>query len=706
MTPDNYDVIGKLKEFQLADVTRWLCVALLAFTLSACSSEEEPLTDNQTPPGGSNPPGSPPPPPPPGSPPPPAPPPPSATDEQIFAATLHVQLTEQANFCVSCHGVSQDPTFSVADVSVAYNAIVTQQKVNLMNPPLSRVYQRVKDDRHNCGGDASCDRIADDFLAAIQDWANQTMSGGTPPGGGTPVTSLATNFANATAGGAARVDGNAIALFTFTEGAGDITVDSSGVGNPITLQITGMDWIEGGGLRNVSGKAQASVEDSAKLYNMISASGEFTYEAWISPGLDDQSGPTRIISYSLNEQGAGRNAEMDQEGIYYRFRNRSVNEPNAGGAFDSINNPIQTVLQHLVMTFDPATGRKTYLDGELILEENVADTLAWVENSIFVLGNTPSDNRLWVGDIRMVAVHDRALNAAEIQQNYAAGTGNIVTMRFDVSGVIGQDAFVDMQVAQIDDAGYLFAKPTFVTDATGVAVKNLRVGVNGGVPVASQPFRRIDTIVDQTGTELSPLGGVVPSQLGVDQDMFHLEFEVLGAQVGLAELVAPSSPPVPVPDVPEPELGLRTFAQVNDTMASLTGIDPNLNAVLSSYSELRGSLPPSSDILSFASAQQIAIQRLATSYCGAIVSNAGRCSDFFGACAVDGGAKDQVGNTLYDRFIGDNLANQPARAGVTTEIVSVIDDLGCAGGCTGADAETVLQASCSAVLSSAAVTVN
>ena len=61
---------------------------------------------------------------------------------------------------------------------------------------------------------------------------------------------------------------------------------------------------------------------------------------------------------------------------------------------------------------------------------------------------------------------------------------------------------------------------------------------------------------------------------------------------------------------------------------------------------------------------------------------------------------------LYDRFIGDNLANQPARAAVTTEIVSVIDDLGCAGGCNGATAETALQASCAAVLSSAAITVN
>ncbi|MEM7283688.1 MAG: hypothetical protein AAF438_18890, partial [Pseudomonadota bacterium] len=99
------------------------------------------------------------------------------------------------------------------------------------------------------------------------------------------------------------------------------------------------------------------------------------------------------------------------------------------------------------------------------------------------------------------------------------------------------------------------------------------------------------------------------------------------------------------------------------------------------------------------------IQRLAKAYCGQIVSNNGRCDDFFGACSIDGNAKNQVADTLFDRFIGD-LVNQPLRADVTTEIVRVIDDLGCANGCNGNEAEVVLQATCTAVLASAAVTVN
>ncbi len=279
-------------------------------------------------------------------------------------------------------------------------------------------------------------------------------------------------------------------------------------------------------------------------------------------------------------------------------------------------------------------------------------------------------------------------------------------MRFDVSSIVGQAAYVEMQAAQLDAAGYLFARPVFVSDATGVAIKNIRIVVNDTVPVAAQPFRRIDTTVLQTGTELSPLGAVVPVQLGAENDQFRLEFEVLGNMLGLAEVTPPSAPPPPAPDIVDSEYGLRTSSQLNDAMSSVTRIDPNTNTVLATYTDVQGSLPTTSDPLTFAPAQQLAIQRLAVSYCGAVVGDTNNCNDLFGNCAIDGNAKDQVATALYDRFIGDDIASQPDRATVTTEIVQMIDDLGCANGCNGAEGETVLQSACAAVLSSAVITVN
>ena len=58
-----------------------------------------------------------------------------------------------------------------------------------------------------------------------------------------------------------------------------------------------MEWVDGG-LRNVTGKAQANATDSHKLFNTIMPTGAFTVEAWITPANTTQTGPARIVSYS------------------------------------------------------------------------------------------------------------------------------------------------------------------------------------------------------------------------------------------------------------------------------------------------------------------------------------------------------------------------------------------------------------------------
>lgn len=701
----------------LAQPMRLLCLLLLAAILTACVRNEDALPGGSAAAGSTSPPAALPPPggttPPPGGdpmPPPVDPPPtndpPPPTDMAIFAATLHPLLTDPNNFCVGCHGVNQIPTFAVADVTAAYNVVVSQQRVNLNTPTQSRIYLRPAVDRHNCGGDAICDRIAADFLAAIQDWANQAAATLPPPDPTQQqVVSATTTAADAMDGGTARVDANVIAMFKFDEGAGNVTMDSSGAGAPIALQIEGMEWVEGGGLRNISGKAQANAADSRKLYDMIEPTREYSVEAWVIADNNAQDGPARIVSYSQDTQV--RNLTLGQNAIYYVLRNRSI-ETSANGtpAIEALDPQVDTNLQHIVATFDEATGRKVYINGQLSIEENLADTLDWLDNQTFVLGNEVTNNRLWQGILRMVAIHNQALSGAEVQQNFDAGAGNISTLRFDLAAALGAPGYIDMQFAELDGESYLFAQPILVSDATPIRVKNIRVAVNAVTPVYEQVFRRLDVTALQTGLELSSQGAVIPMELGPMADQFRLEFEILGNQSGLAETVAPPAPPPLPADVPEPDAGVRSFSQVNDTMSLLTGIDPNSNVVRDRYNDLRDSLPPTSDMLAFGSAQQIAIQRLAKTYCGAVATNSNNCDNFFGACQVDGNAKDQVADTLYDRIVGNNIATQPDRADFSAEIVSMIDDLGCANGCNGAAAETVLQATCTAALSSAAVTIN
>ena len=40
-----------------------------------------------------------------------------------------------------------------------------------------------------------------------------------------------------------------------------------------------------------------------------------------------------------------------------------------------------------------------------------------------MLGNEVSGNRQWQGVVRLVAIHNRALTQAQIQQNFDAGVG-------------------------------------------------------------------------------------------------------------------------------------------------------------------------------------------------------------------------------------------------------------------------------------------
>ena len=649
------------------------------------------------------------------------PPPPS--DQAIFEATVYPIITRQSADpafldCVDCHNGAL-PVIRFADINPAnsYAVVTGQALVNLANPAMSRLHVRPlpppAGDGHNCG--TMCASIAADYLAAITDWANQVNAGG---GGNQPppsnvVASATTNFSQAVEGSVPRADANVITMFRFEEGTGNITVGTSNVGADITLNLEGTEWDPNGGLVNVSGKAQASLTDSQKLFALLANSNQFSVEAWVIPENLTQTGPARIVSYSIDT--GRRNFTLGQRVEQYISRVQTLETgPNGSNPELRTENMVTTELTHLVMTYDNlAGGRKIYVNGQLAAEETIqGDMLNWQDDNFFVLGNEVTNNRLWRGVYKMVAIHNKALNGAEIAQNFEAGEGAVTALRFDVANVLGVPGYIEMQAYELDPAAYVFARPKLVSDATGVQVKNIRVAVNNVVPVATQAFRRVDMMVMQSGQEISPLGAVIPSDVGMALDQFHLEFEVLGGQTGTTEMIGPPTPPTPPADVPEPEHGVRTFSQVHDAMAAITGVSQGDRDIRDRYNELRDQLPPNSDVLGFGAAQQIAIQRLATTYCGEVVGNNNNasCRNFFNDnnCAIGAGEKDAIAGAVYDKIIGANLANQPDQVATIAELVAVINDplLNCANGCNGATGRQALQAVCTSALASSAVTIN
>ena len=648
--------------------------------------------------------------------------PPAPSDQAIFEATVYPIITRQSADpafldCVDCHnGNLPVIRFADANPANAYATVTSQGLVTLNNPDMSRLHLRPlpppAGDGHNCGN--QCAAIAADYLAAITDWANQVGAGG---GGNQPppsnvVASATTNFSQVVEGSVPRADANMITYFDFSEGTGNTTVGTSNVGASITLNLTGTEWDPAGGLRNVDGKAQASLADSQKLFALLANANQFSVEAWVIPENTTQTGPARIVSYSIDT--GRRNFTMGQRVAEYISRVQTLETgPNGSNPELRAAEPaVTTDLTHVVMTYDNMSGgRKIYVNGLLAAEETIqGDMLNWQDDNIFVLGNEVTNNRLWRGVFKMVAIHNRALNGAEIAQNFEAGEGAVTSLRFDVASVLGVPGYVEMQAFELDPAAYVFARPMLVTDATGVQVKNIRVAVNNVVPVATQAFRRVNMTVMQSGQEISPLGAVIPSDMGMALDQFHLEFEILGAQTGTTEVIGGPTPPTPPADVPEPEHGVRTFSQVHDAMAAITGVSQGDRDVRDRYNDLRDQLPPNSDVLGFGAAQQIAIQRLATTYCGEITNNNNRCRNFFNDnnCAIGAGEKDAIAGAVYEKIVGANLVNQPDQALTIAELVAVINDpvMNCVNGCTGATGRQALQAVRTSALASSAVTIN
>ena len=130
---------------------------------------------------------------------------------------------------------------------------------------------------------------------------------------------------------------------------------------------------------------------------------------------------------------------------------------------------------------------------------------------------------------------------------------------------------------------------------------------------------------------------------------------------------------------------MRSFSRVNDTMASLTGVPLDNAAVETLYTEIRDTLPGNDDLLAFGSAQQVGDPAARRRLLRPGRRRAGHVRQLL----RDDELRDRsaarartIADRVYDKLFGTNLANQPDRAAVSTELVDVMNDLGCTAGCT------------------------
>jgi hypothetical protein len=528
------------------------------------------------------------------------------------------------------------------------------------------------------------------------------------------ITSRATTLYEGTiASGGNRYEANVIALYEFKTGqscgtsiagACAIAYDTSGVNPAMDLTLSGsVQWFGGWGLNFAGGKAQASTGSSAKLKNLIGATGEYSIEAWITPGNVVQE-DMRIVSYSASL--TNRNFNLGQTMYNYDFFNRT-DRTNANGD-PQLSTPdddevLQASLQHVVATFDPVVGRRIYVDGVLVASLDAAPggTITnWDNSYAFVLGNEVSGNRMWNGVIRLVAIHNRVLTPEQIQQNYDAGVGEKFFLMFSIEHLTNiNHSFIVVEAAQFDSYGYMFRKPFFISlDGTaqpaGLNIRGMRVGLNGAEAHVGQAYSYLDTQITSTaysaatGQSLTSLGTVLPLEKGPDEDEFFLTFDVLGTN-SYARL-PPPVPPAPTPQDLDPQslIGVRTFDEISASMAEITGVSQNDAGVRVAMDEIRQSLPAIPSAEAFVSSHQAAIGSLAVEYCYALIevpanqtlrNNTFVGFNFDAAPATAFANENALFDPLLNRVLGlTQLGHQPDKAQVRAELSQLVN--GYAGG--------------------------
>jgi hypothetical protein len=157
-----------------------------------------------------------------------------------------------------------------------------------------------------------------------------------------------------------------VALYTFSEGEGDVVRDVSSSGTALNLRVTPRShvrWLRSSnGVEIVQPAIIKSEGPAKKLAQAFRGHDELSIEAWFAPGNLTQTGPARLVSFSGGL--ARQNFTLGQQGADVLFWLRTLISGRGGSpAGLQTNNEFLTLgVSHVVVTYAQGLER-LYVNG-------------------------------------------------------------------------------------------------------------------------------------------------------------------------------------------------------------------------------------------------------------------------------------------------------------------------------------------------------
>jgi len=183
-------------------------------------------------------------------------------------------------------------------------------------------------------------------------------------------------------------------------------------------------WIgNSNGIEFLNHGQAVSESSSREFFDRLVKGKGLTLELWLQTEDLTQSGPARILSYSINPVLRNFTVGQSRDKLVVKLRTTKTNLNGTDPQLVIADTFNSTSLQHIVIIYD-FTEQRVYINGDQKARSNIlkGNFSNWDRSCSLVVGNEATGDRPWKGKIYYAAVFDRALTEHEIRQYNLSGS--------------------------------------------------------------------------------------------------------------------------------------------------------------------------------------------------------------------------------------------------------------------------------------------